>query len=442
MGRGRALATHGTTGRTKTTRRVRVALGERLEAVGEIVFETDGVRETSMFRYDAGWLASPRRFPVAPTMPLSPAPFYASSSREDRRTALPGPISDGAPDSWGRGLIRKASSGVLTELDYLLAADDATRQGALRYLDESGLPLARSYPPTPRLSELDDLRRLAAAAGGPELDRAARHRLLGSAASLGGARPKANVRDAHGNLYIAKFTSDDDTMPIERAEVATLGLAREVGLDAASARIELGGAKWPVAIVKRFDRSPGDPVQNRATESGDRIHYLSAQSFIGAETATGAFYTDIADALRAHALDPGAQMAELFRRMMFTILVSNNDDHLKNHGLLHAGEGRWALSPAFDINPQPYRRRHLETGISELSGNAASIEAALEAAPFFDLEADVALDMLSRMVSIIDARWRAHCRAAGMTAQETALYEPAFDHEESRVARWLVGRCE
>ena len=127
--------------------------------------------------------------------------------------------------------------------------------------------------------------------------------------------------------------------------------------------------------------------------------------------------------------------------MLFTILVSNNDDHLKNHGLLHAGEGRWALSPAFDINPQPHRRRHLETGISELSGNAASIEAALEAAPFFDLEADVVLDMLSRMVSIIDARWRAHCRAAGMTAQETALYEPAFDHEESRVARRLVGRC-
>ena len=149
--------------------------------------------------------------------------------------------------------------------------------------------------------------------------------------------------------------------------------------------------------------------------AGDRVHYLSAQSFLGAETATGAYYTDIADALRAHALDPRAQLTELFRRMLFTILVSNNDDHLKNHGLLHAGEGLWVLSPAFDINPQPHRRRQLETGISEISGNAASIEAAVEAAPFFDIERDAAVVMLSGMVSTIAEQWRACCLAAGMT---------------------------
>ena len=141
--------------------------------------------------------------------------------------------------------------------------------------------------------------------------------------------------------------------------------------------------------------------------------------------------------LRAHALDPRAQLTELFRRLLFTILVSNNDDHLKNHGLLHAGEGLWVLSPAFDINPQPHRRRHLETGISELSGNAASIEAALDAAPFFDIERDAAVDMASRMAATIDERWRACCAAAGMSPREIEIYEPAFDNRESRIARQM-----
>lgn len=413
----------------KTTRRVRVALGEALHPVGEIVFEFDGRREACMFRYVPEWLEHTGAFAISPaTMPLAGTPFYSAASRERPRSALPGPLADGAPDSWGRGLIRKASSGVLTELDYLLAADDVTRQGALRYLDEEGRPLARTYPPTPRLAELDELRRLTGL-GVDDLNRVpeAWERLLGSAGSLGGARPKASVRDERGNLTIAKFTPDDDTMPIERAEVAALKLARAAGVNAASARIELGDTDRPVALVDRFDRI-----------AGDRVHYLSAQSFLGAETATGAYYTDVADALRAHALDPRAQLTELFRRMLFTILVSNNDDHLKNHGLLHAGGGLWVLSPAFDINPQPHRRRQLETGISEISGNAASIDAAVDAAPFFDIEREAAVVMLSGIVSTIDEQWRACCRASGMIPAEIEMYEPAFDHDETRIARRLT----
>ena len=248
-------------------------------------------------------------------------------------------------------------------LDYLLAVDDLARQGSLHYFDDEGLPLSRSYPPIPRLTELRELRDLASAAGmGLDMTSSDRDRLLGSAGSLGGARPKASVRDGNGELAIAKFTSENDTMPIERAEVATLKLARAAGIDAASARLELNDTNRPVALIKRFDRS-----------RGERIGYLSAQSFIGVGAATGGFYTDIADGLRAHGSDSRQQMDELYRRILFTILVSNTDDHLKNHGLLHVGEGRWMLPPAFDINPQPYRRRHLETRISDLSGNLASI---------------------------------------------------------------------
>ena len=413
---------------SKTTRRVRVAFGERLRPVGELVFEADGRRQASMFRYADEWRNAPEGFAIAPTLPLSDSPFHASASRERPRSALLGPFGDGAPDSWGRGLLRRAFSGPLTELDYLFAADDETRQGALRYLDDDGKPLARAYPPVPRLSELDELRRLAGAAeDDPNGVTSIRDRLVGSASSLGGARPKASVRDRGGGLAIAKFTSDRDTMPVERVEAATLALARAAGVNAAVARVELGSTDRPVALIKRFDRS-----------AGDRIHYLSAQSFIGADADTSAYYTDIADALRAHAFDPVAQLTELYRRVLFTILVSNNDDHLKNHGLLHAGGGRWVLSPAFDVNPQPHRQRHLETGISELSGHAASIEAAVDAAPFFDVERADAVVMLSRMASTIDERWRACCAEAGMTAREIERYEPAFDHAESRTARRIT----
>ncbi len=411
---------------SKTSTTVRVGLGEAGHAVGELTFESDARRETSVFRYAQAWLESPQRFALAPSMPLSESPFYHAARREDRRAALPGAVSDSAPDSWGRGLIRKASKRPLTELDLLLAANDKTRQGALRYLDEDGRPMAHSSPAVPRVTELREVRRLAGT-GLDDLPPAERDRLVGSAGSLGGARPKASVVDDDGGLMIAKFTSEDDTMPIERVEVATLNLARAAGLNAASARLELGDTPRPVALIRRFDR-----------RDGERVGYLSAQSFVAADAGTGAYYTDIADALRAHAFDVKRELAELYRRILFTILVCNNDDHLRNHGLLHIAHGQWALSPAFDINPQPHRHRHLETGISELSGNAASIEAALEAAPFFEIDRDGARTMLGGMIRVIDSRWRIECRKVGMDTREVNAYTPAFDHEETRTARRLA----
>ena len=410
---------------SKTSTRVRVVLGEKANAVGQLTFESDGRRETSVFRYDVEWLEHSGRFAIAPSMPLSDSPFYHAATRDNRRAALPGAISDTAPDSWGRGLIRRASDRALTEIDFLLAANDRTRQGALRYIGEDGKPLAHSSPAVPRLAELREVRALAGTAF-EDLPPAERDRLVGSAGSLGGARPKASIVDDDGSLMIAKFTSEDDTMPIERVEVATLNLARAAGLNAASAGLELGETPRPVALIRRFDR-----------RDSERIGYLSAQSFIAADAGAGAYYTDIADALRAHAFDVKAELTELYRRILFTILVSNNDDHLKNHGLLHVTNGQWALSPAFDINPQPYRHRHLETGISELSGNEASIEAALEAAPFFEIDRDVARTMLGDMVHVIDSRWRIECRKVGLNARETSSYVPAFEHEETRIARRL-----
>lgn len=285
----------------------------------------------------------------------------------------------------------------------------------------------RTGRPVPRRNDLPELLALVQAYETDPVIGARRLReLAGHAGALGGARPKADFDD-NGSPELAKFTSALDTRPVERVEVATLNLARAAGLNAAEARLELASSRRPVAIIRRFDR-----------RGGGRIPYLSAQSFLGREEAKGGYYTDILDGIAAHGVDPARQIEELHNRLMFTILVSNTDDHLKNHGFLYEGDGRWVLAPAFDINPQPERHRTLKTGISEEYGRAASIGAALEAAPWFDLTEDRARANLRRILEVIAQQWTAHCRAAGMSSREIAACRPAFEHEETATARKLV----
>ena len=251
------------------------------------------------------------------------------------------------------------------------------------------------------------------------------NKIIRNAGGLGGARPKSDYDD-EGKLSIAKFTSDRDTMPIERMEVATLNLAASVGLRAAGARLILERSDRPIAIIERFDRI------------GDRRkHYVSARTFLDLERTEGAYYTDIADAMRERCGGADlvtSELKELHDRILFTILVSNNDDHLKNHGFLYADDGDWVLSPAFDINPQPERHRHLETGISPLSGHAASIEAAIEAAPFFDVSEDNARARAVAMAEQITGEWRSQCKRVGMTSADIRNYAPAFENEEMKLA--------
>lgn len=414
---------------SRMRRRVRVALGRDLLPVGVLRFEDDGTRQVSAFHYEQSWLERPGAFALAPDLPLVEGPQVRSGRRGATRSALPGPISDGTPDSWGRGLIERALGRPPNELEFLLSVNDETRQGALRFLDEAGTLQSQDWPPVPRRNDLPKLRALARAyETDPAIGAQRLRELAGHAGSLGGARPKSDFDDG-GDLAIAKFTSDRDTRPVERVEVATLNLARAAGLHAAEARLELPEGRKPVAIIRRFDR-----------REGGRIPYLSAQSFLGRGEAQGAYYTDILDGIAAHGAEPARQMEELHNRLMFTILVSNNDDHLKNHGFLYEAEGRWVLAPAFDINPQPERHRMLETGISEEYGRVASIEAAVEAAPYFDLTEDRARANLRRILEVVEQQWVAQCKAARMSTREIAAYRPAFDHGETKTANKLVAR--
>jgi len=404
-----------------------VAMGEGKRVVGRLRFESDGRRQHSQFEYADEWLGAPDRFALAPGLPLREGGHFFSG-KDDKRSALPGCFADAAPDSWGRGLMAKALGGGLSEFDYLVLCDDRTRQGALRFLGHDMEPLSDLTPPIPRLVELERLRALAARferdPGGAEEE--ARD-LAGVAGSLGGARPKANV-EGDGHLWIAKFTSAQDTRPVERVEVATLKLAARCGLRVAKAKLELANSDNPVALIKRFDR-----------RGSARIPYISARTALDWTSDEGAFYTDIADVIRQISSKPIDDLHELWRRIIFTILVSNKDDHLKNHGFIYAGGDRWRLSPAFDINPSPSRHRVLETGIIRDGSFDASLDIALEACVFFELSSTDARQQAASMARTIAGTWLDALRREGVTPEDIRNYRDAFEHVEAERARRLTG---
>ena len=406
--------------------RVRVVIGDAMHYVGDLIFETDGRRQSSMFKYSNEWLNHEGGFALAPSMPLTEVPVFSSSSRLSGSSSLPCAIFDATPDSWGRGIITKALGGKPTELQFLLTVNDETRLGALRFLDENGGLYSRDKLPIPRLNTIEYVRKLAVLMENSTVQVMGQKEaadLVGYVGSLGGARPKSDFDD-DGVLSIAKFTSERDTMAIERMEVATLNLASEVGIRASEARIFDVRAKYPVAIIRRFDRN-----------EGKRRHYISAHTMLNLSGASGSSYTEIADAIREHSGREEqvlGELRELYQRILFTILVSNNDDHMKNHGFIYSGDNSWVLSPAFDINPQPERHRGLETAIIDGEPPEASIDMAIEAAPFFEVNEDQACANAGNMATMISDRWEYHARKTGMTVAEIACYAPAFNNEEMK----------
>jgi len=229
--------------------------------------------------------------------------------------------------------------------------------------------------------------------------------------------------EGDGCLWIAKFTSGRDERPIERVEVATLKLARLCGLNASEAMLEFRNSDVPVALVKRFDHR-GDV----------RIPYISARTALKRKSGEPGFYTDIADFMRESSASPVDDMRELWKRVVFTILVSNRDDHLKNHGFLHGGRGGWRLAPAFDINPSPSRHRDMETGISQGGSFESSVELAIDSCEFFGVAKEDALLEAAVMARRIGANWKCLLKTEGVSVSHINRYAPAFEHEETEKA--------
>jgi serine/threonine-protein kinase HipA len=407
--------------------------GQGLE-VGQLMFEAQGNRQFSRFQYANAWLENPRSFALAPSMPLRDAPFFYRPDG-DRGSPLPPPLADTTPDSWGRNIIRRDARETredtrpLNECDFLTAVDDFSRMGALRLRSPDGGDFLASLPgglhDIPPLLQLNELGRTIASLEQQEpMTAKALQRLRQVGSALGGARPKCSVLDGD-QLFIAKFTSRLDTQSVELVEVLTLQLAQLCGLRAPAVRLDQSDG-LAVALIQRFDRS-----------ANGRIPYISAQTMLDRDDANGGAYTELAEAIRAHSDAPGRDLLELFKRIAFTILVSNTDDHLKNHGFLYAGNNQWRLSPLFDVNPSPDRHRELKTAISEISGTTASIATLLEHAPFFDVPTAEAAAILKSMATTIRQSWRGMGQKLGMARQDFDVYVSAFEHEDTDVAQKL-----
>ncbi len=430
---------------TSGQRQLDVLVGDQL--VGHLRFTQEGRREHAAFTYADSWLADPARYEIDPTLPLVTGPQFPPHSKGANGSRFHGAIADTEPDGWARRVIlrdhakrRQAAKAVsdtlppvATALDFLLAVDDHARVGALRFRDENGLcqrstePGRRTAPP---LLELPDLLRATRAVEHQSETLADLEYLRGRATSLGGMRPKCSVRDEVWGLCLGKFPSVADERPYTKGEVLALHLARRAGISVAESRLIYSDG-IPVALVRRFDR-----VWDVATATERRLLYVSAATLMGLPQDDDAehAYTEIADVIRQRSADATADLEELWRRVAFSILITNVDDHLHNHGFLHVDGALWRLAPAFDVNPFPDRARELKTWISEEAGPVASLTALMETARYFGLTTARAMQVVGDVERAVTG-WRDEAKRLGFTDDEMESFAPAFEHEERDVAR-------
>lgn len=409
---------------------VYVELGGAMRLVGRLFVSATRGRESATFEYDETWIAAEDRFALEPALIVSAGPYHTTPGR-----TMFGALGDSAPDRWGQTLLRREerrrakaegrAPRTLRDIDFLLGVTDTLRQGALRFAaHEGGEYLATEtgvgVPPLvdlPRLLAATD-RFLADAESAEDL-----RLLLAPGSSLGGARPKASVRDVDGKLLIAKFPKQDDEYRVVAWEAVALDLARRAGIPVERFRLD-DVAGREVLLVQRFDR-----------QGTQRVPFLSAMSVLGSPDGEARSYPEIADALRAYGAKPRSDLQDLWRRMVFSVLISNTDDHLRNHGFLYAGAAGWRLSPAYDLNPVPVdiRPRVLSTPIAIDLDPTASIDLAIDVAEFFDLTPDRARAIAADIASAT-RRWREVAMTFGVRRQEIDRMESAFEHGDLTTA--------
>jgi serine/threonine-protein kinase HipA len=412
--------------------------------VGMLRYDLQGRRENAAFEYGAGWLGDPARFALGTALPLQTGPQYHRKPEDG--SLFHAAIADTEPDGWGKRVImrdhikrrqvlrregKEEEAQPLNALDYLLAVDDDSRVGALRFRDEDGVfqraqeEGRRTAPPLIELGYLLSASRAVEANKETAADLAY---LRGRGTSLGGVRPKCTVLDDDGALSIGKFPSIRDERAVTKGEVLALTLARMAGINAAAARV-VQSEDLPVALIRRFDRQ----------DNGHRVMYVSAATMLGVEVTEPEEHTypEIVDAIRVHGADAQADIEELWRRIAFSILITNIDDHLRNHGFLHVDREFWRLSPAFDINPSPGRVRELKTWISESAGPDMSIDSLMSVIAYFRIRDARAREILSEVAHAVDS-WRMTGQSIGMSDEELDPFVDAFEHTERDAARKLI----
>lgn len=391
------------------------------------VHERQGANRSS-FRYTPAWLASPQAFAIEPSLPLGEGTYHT-----DR--PLFGSMEDAAPDRWGRMLMERMEARQakrenrqarkLGEADYMLMVDDQTRQGALRFAKDLDGPFSATYPST-RIPPLVDLGRLLDSSyrviNNEERDQDLRD-ILEPGSSLGGARPKASVSDQKGCLWIAKFPSPKDEWDVELWEYICLKLARKAGIPVPEFRLQnISGHN--VLLTRRFDRQ--DKI---------RIPFISAMTMLEARDRDPGSYLEIAEALVSYGAAVKTDLKALWQRIVFNVLVSNLDDHLRNHGFLFDQKlSGWRLSPIYDLEPLPeqVKGRFLQTSI-DLDNNMASLELAFEVAEEFGLSMEEAKNTAQETGKATQT-WKKEASSLGVVKQEMDFLASAFEHKNLRIA--------
>lgn len=393
------------------------------------VLSHDRVRGKSAlsFEYDRDWLKSSAAFMLDPGLELYGGPQHPARAQF-------GIFLDSAPDRWGRVLMERREAllaqrenrpvRVLGAWEFLLGVHDHARLGALRFrrdpegpfVDDSEL----SAPPVARLRELEESARRLEEPGAEEQPEYSRWLAILTApgSSLGGARPKASFTDEDGSLWLAKFPSREDRRDIGAWELLLHQLAADAGIEVTEARLLSLSPRYRTFCSRRFDR-----------REGTRRMFASAMTLLERQDGIeGASYLDLAELLQNQGA-PGAieaDLAQLFRRLVFNIMAGNRDDHLRNHGCLRL-EGGWRLSPAFDMNPAPDVGEHA-LAIDDRQ-TRPDLGVAVETADLYRLSRASAERIVKETRRVVTS-WKERARALDIPKGEIALVAPAFDRAQ------------
>ena len=388
--------------------------------VGYLKHDRGNVR----FNYDATWLSHPQHFDIDPDLSLDKAVFHPDPTQGNFGVFL-----DSSPDRWGQTLMKRREAMEakdegrqacrLYPWDYLIGVQDQTRQGALRFkYSGTNLFLAShklAAPPVAQLAELENIARHLTDKKIEDLDSLRKWLsvLVAPGASLGGARPKANFTQEDGSLWIAKFPAKDDDRDIGAWEMLAHELAIRAKILMPEAKLFKLGAEYSTFTVKRFDRA-----------GGQRIHYASAMTMLKQESSDDASYLDIAQFIitRGAKRTIKEDLAQLFRRVIFNVAISNRDDHLRNHGFILLPSG-WRLSPAFDLNPNIDKNEHALN--LDSNDNRANLDSVIATAHYYELSNEKATEIVGEVLAATK-KWESLAKQLHISRADIELMRTAF----------------
>lgn len=391
---------------------------------------TDRLRgkEVFSFEYEEAWLREGPSQYLDPNLQLYSGLHYLTEDQDNFGVFL-----DSSPDRWGRILMRRREAAMarqenreaqkLFETDYLLGVYDGHRMGALRFkLDPNGSFLNNNKDlASPPWTSLRELERISLRLEDDDVIDDPDYlkwlkMLIAPGASLGGARPKASITNEDGSLWIAKFPSRNDKGDVGGWEIVTYELAIMAGINMAESKVQKFSSDYYTFITKRFDRS----------DRGERIHFASAMTMLGytdgQDHEDGASYLELVEFLQTNGAQVNQDLEELWRRIVFSICVSNTDDHLRNHGFMLTERG-WVLSPAYDINPVE-TGTGLKLNISD-DDNALDLDLAMEVCEFFRLSEERAAEIMESVKAAV-RNWREIADKYGISRAEQELKTHAF----------------